>query len=238
MVMLECPAEKICKSHSSAVVIEPNGQHKISAGTAESERPSEESQCADNEHLRIIESQHSATTNTDQPSGHGTPTGKVLHMSYPPNPRGGVPVFITVTPAVANLAFGAMQQLTPILADANNRTVSASEPFTYSSSNPSLATVDSDGLVTAYTPDDPNALNEGGIVEVTVSYPFANCTNSDRISMISTITVQANAARTQAILRCEDTQYARPAISKWIEYQVTSANAPEPAYPPGWVITN
>jgi hypothetical protein len=159
-------------------------------------------------------------------------------MSYPPNPRGGVPVFITVTPAVASLAFGATQQLTPILADANNRTVSASASFTYSSSNPGLATIDSDGLVTSRTPDDLNVLNEGGIVEITVSYPFANRTNSDRISVIATVTVQANAARTQAILRCEDTQYARPAISKWVEYQVTSANAPEPTYPPGWVITN
>jgi hypothetical protein len=157
-------------------------------------------------------------------------------MSYPPAPS--VPSFISVTPNFVSIAFSTTLQLVPVLTDTNGNTVSATKPFSYSSSNDALLSVDSDGLCSAVTPTDTNLLNEGGIVEITVSYPFANRTTGETISAVSTIKVQSNAARTQAILRTDDTQYARPAVSKWVEYQVASATAPEPTYPPGWVISN
>jgi hypothetical protein len=157
-------------------------------------------------------------------------------MSYPPAPS--VPAFISVSPDFVSIPFGATLQLVPSLTDTNGNTVSATKPFTYSSSNDALLSVDSSGLCLATSPADSNLLNEGGIVEITVSYPNGNRDTGETISAVSTIKVLANAARTQVIVRTDDTQYARPAVSKGIGYQVASASAPAPTYPSNWVISN
>jgi hypothetical protein len=149
----------------------------------------------------------------------------------------GVPVVISVTP-IETLNFGGTVQLNPTVTDIEGTVQTATSPYTFSSSNTTLATVDSSGLVTATMPADTTVLNNGGVIEISVSYPYANRLNGDTMSAMVTITVLANAARTQAIVRCDDTQYARPAISKWVEYKVVPALAPPPEYPPGWVITN
>lgn len=154
-------------------------------------------------------------------------------MPYPPAPN--TPAFISITPKTASIAFSETLQLTPALTDVNRGTVSASLSYTFSSSNPALLEVDSNGLCTAVTPDDPNALNQGGIVEITVSYPFANRSTGDRISSLATITVQAAAARTQAVLILQETQYGIYG-AKGFEYRVVPESAPQGTYPPGWVV--
>ena len=93
-------------------------------------------------------------------------------MTYPANPRPGVVTTITVSPATVTLTWGQTQQLTPTLTDVDGNPIEATEPYSYSSSNTVLLTVDSSGLCTVNTPTE--ALAPGGVVTVTVTYPFAS----------------------------------------------------------------
>jgi Bacterial Ig-like domain (group 2) len=147
------------------------------------------------------------------------------------------PVFISVTPTNIAIAFGTTVQLTVTLTDVDGNTIEPTAPFTYSSSNSGLLTVDEDGLCTAMTPQDMNVLNTGGIVQITTTYPFQNRTDTDSISAVSTMKVLANTARTQAVLRTGDIIAGDSAYSRWVDYQAASASAPAPTYPSNWVIS-
>jgi Bacterial Ig-like domain (group 2) len=155
-------------------------------------------------------------------------------MSNPISPI--VPVNLSVSPTMIAINQSATLQLTPELTGSDGLPFSPTASFVYSSSYTALATVDDTGLVTAYTPADSNLLNEGGIVSITVTYPFSNRTDGETINAVSVIKVLANAARTQAILRTGDIIAGDSAYSRWVEYQVGSASAPPPIYPPNWVI--
>jgi Bacterial Ig-like domain (group 2) len=113
-------------------------------------------------------------------------------MSNPIRPI--APVSISVTPTNVAVAFGTTVQLEPVLTGSDGNPFTPTEPFTYSSSNDALLTVDSSGLCTAVTPDDPNVLNTGGIVEITVNYPYSNRTDSEFITAYSFIKVLATPA--------------------------------------------
>jgi Bacterial Ig-like domain (group 2) len=113
-------------------------------------------------------------------------------MSNPITPDNTV--FISVTPTNIAIAFGTTVQLVPVLTDVGGNTLSATKPFIYSSSNTALATVDSSGLVTAYTPADPNVLNVGGVVQITVTYPYSNRTDNETVSATSVIKILATPA--------------------------------------------
>jgi len=107
----------------------------------------------------------------------------------------GVPVKLLVSPATATLALGGTTlQLSPMLTDIAGTEQTPVSPFTYLSSNPALLTVDANGLCTAVTPADPNALNAGGIVTVIISYPYSNRSNGDTIDVEATITVTGTPA--------------------------------------------
>ncbi|WP_433965984.1 Ig-like domain-containing protein [Tunturiibacter gelidiferens] len=115
----------------------------------------------------------------------------------PIQPSGvGLPVNISITPASETLSLGGTLQLTAILTDVTGAKQNPLYPFAWSTSNASLATVDANGLVTAYTPSDPNVLNPGGQVSISVAYPFANNTNGDTIRATATVTVLATPAVT------------------------------------------
>ena len=79
---------------------------------------------------------------------------------------------ITVSLATASLPLGETLQLAASLTDINGNAVSPVTAFTWASSNPALAAVDSTGLVTTAEPVE-NALNTGAAnVEIEVSYPY------------------------------------------------------------------
>lgn len=96
-----------------------------------------------------------------------------MSNSYPANPRPGIPTNITVTPQTATIERGGTVQLSPVLTDAYGNPVTATQPFTYSSSNPSLVSVNASGLCTAAA-GDPDVLETGGTVEIEIVYPWAN----------------------------------------------------------------
>ena len=102
-------------------------------------------------------------------------------MSNPTQPI--LPVFLSVSPTKIAIAQSGTVQLVPVLIGSDGNTFAPTAAFTYDSSNTALATVSDTGLVTAYTPADPNVLNEGGIVTITVTYPFSN--RSPQIETIS-----------------------------------------------------
>jgi len=149
------------------------------------------------------------------------------------------PVFLTVSPTQIAIAFGATVQLVPLLTDVDGNTIEPTRAFIYST-NSALATVSSSGLVTATPLIDPNALQEGGIAEITVTYPYSNRTDRETISATSRIKVLANSARTVYVLRTDDTKgdYQRPSGTKWTESTVQPVAAPEPTYPSNWNISN
>jgi hypothetical protein len=111
-------------------------------------------------------------------------------MSNPTQPI--VPVSLSVTPTKIAIAFGTTVQLVPVLTGSGGNPFTPTKPFTYSSSNTALLTVNDSGLCTAVTPDDPNALNTGGIVTVSVTYPYSNRTDNETISVVSVIKVLSN----------------------------------------------
>jgi hypothetical protein len=156
------------------------------------------------------------------------------NMSSPITPI--APISLSVSPTNIAIAFGATVQLVPVLTGSDGNPFSPTKPLVYSSSNDALLTVDSSGLCTAVTPDDPNALSTGGVATITVSYPFQNRTDSDAISAASVIKVLATTAKTQIVVR------GIPAStglgSGNLVSQVVPATAPEPSYPPGWSISN
>lgn len=108
--------------------------------------------------------------------------------SYPPNPRPNVPTTIAVSPQSATIARGNTVQLSPTLTDATGNPVTATQSFTYSSSNPGLVSVDTDGLATAAA-GDPNTLQTGGTAEIEISYPFANGVSGAKIYAFVELTV-------------------------------------------------
>lgn len=115
--------------------------------------------------------------------------------SYPPNPRSGVPTTIAVSPQNATILRGNTLQLNPTLTDAYGNTVTPSQSFTYSSSNPALVSVNQSGLCTA-APLDPTVLQTGGSAQVEISYPWANDVSGAKIYASAAITVTVPAART------------------------------------------
>lgn len=118
-----------------------------------------------------------------------------MSNSYPPNPRPGVPTAIVVSPRDATILRGNTLQLTPTLTDATRNAVTATQSFSYSSSNSSLASVSATGLCTAAA-GDPNTLQTGGTAEIEVSYPWANEASGARIYALTKITVTVPPART------------------------------------------
>jgi hypothetical protein len=103
----------------------------------------------------------------------------------------GVPVqFQPIAPI--SLSFGAAHQLTPVLLDVTGAVQTPTLTFTYKSSNPSLVTVDADGLCTVANPD-PTTLPPGGQVQITINYPWAGNTigNGQMIYTTVAITVLA-----------------------------------------------
>jgi uncharacterized protein YjdB len=91
-------------------------------------------------------------------------------MSYPPNPRPGVPVRIAISPASTSLEWGETVQLSATLTDATGATVEASQAFVFASSNPGVS-VDESGNVTANTPAS-GPWPEGASAVITATYPF------------------------------------------------------------------
>jgi len=91
---------------------------------------------------------------------------------YPLNPAPGLPTKITLSPQSVTLARGATAQLAPVLSDAYGTAVSPTRPFIFTSSNPTLVSVDDTGLCTA-APLDTSELQTGGIAEIEVLYPWA-----------------------------------------------------------------
>jgi uncharacterized protein YjdB len=117
--------------------------------------------------------------------------------SYPLPPS--VPVYIAVSPASSTLTWAQTQQLTPALTDVNGNTIEATEPFVFTSSNTALVTVDSSGLCTVV--DEPTeALAPGGVVKVSVLYPFANGgPGAGKISAASIIAITPTPAESVSV---------------------------------------
>jgi len=151
-------------------------------------------------------------------------------MSYPPNPRGGVPTKISVSPLNTSLAFGGTQQITATLTDAYGEVVAPSSSFSYASSNPALLMVNSSGLCTAVSPD-PSILTPGGNIAVTVTYAVGTNT----LSAVVTVTVTGTPAKTQAVVRLQSNQYG-VTQSIGVDYHVVPESAPSGVYPSNWSI--
>jgi uncharacterized protein YjdB len=108
--------------------------------------------------------------------------------SFPQNPLPSVAVKVSITPQTAVLELGENTlALSASLVDAYGDSVEPSVPFTWQSSNNSLATVSS-GLVTSAAIADPNALFEGGQVSVSCTYPYG-VTGTIQATAIITVTV-------------------------------------------------
>lgn len=108
--------------------------------------------------------------------------------SYPPNPRSGIPTNIILTPQNATIERGGTVQLNPTLTDAYGNVVTATQAFTFASSNASLVSVNASGLCTAAA-GDPDVLQTGGTAEIEVSYPWANEVSGGLIYAFVGITV-------------------------------------------------
>lgn len=108
--------------------------------------------------------------------------------SYPLNPVPGLPAKITVSLPNVALARGATAQLSPILYDAYGTAVSPTHPFTFTSSNPALVSVNATGLCIAAS-GDANELQTGGIAEIEVLYPWAGGSSDAMIHSTVTVTV-------------------------------------------------
>lgn len=152
--------------------------------------------------------------------------------SYPPNPLPGVPTSLSISPVTATLGFGDTLQLTAALADAYGSPVEPSQPFTYTSTNPGLLTVDSSGLCTAASPD-PSVLTPGGQATVTASYQLGTNT----LSASSVVTVTGTPAKTQTVVLLDSNQYGIT-NSTVTASKVVPETAPAGVYPSGWVIAS
>jgi hypothetical protein len=108
-----------------------------------------------------------------------------------PNQHPIVPVHLSISPTMISIAFGATVQLTATLTGSDGLPFSPTASFVYSSSNTALLTVNSSGLCTAVTPP-VHQLNTGGLVSVSVTYPFSNRTDNETISAVSAIKILAN----------------------------------------------
>ncbi len=106
----------------------------------------------------------------------------------------GPPTKITVTPAKATVPLSGTVQLAPSLFDVNGNAVKPTQSFTYKSVNPSLASVSPSGLVTAASLAESGMLQNGGVVEVQISYPWGNNTTPGGAIIYASayITVLAN----------------------------------------------
>lgn len=118
-----------------------------------------------------------------------------MSNSYPPNPRSGIPTSITVSPQSATIERGGTVQITPVLTDTYGNTVTPTQSFIFTSSNPSLISVNASGLCTAAA-GDPSVLQTGGSVEIEITYPWANAVSGSRIYALVHITVTVPPART------------------------------------------
>ena len=120
-------------------------------------------------------------------------------MSFPANPRPGVATTLTISPATVSITWGATVQLTPALSDSAGTPVDASQPFTYSSSNTALVSVDASGLCTVV--DEPLApLAPGGAVTISVNYPWAGSISTGAtIHASATVTVTASPAESVSV---------------------------------------
>jgi len=109
--------------------------------------------------------------------------------SFPIQPTPSVAVKVSITPQTAVLELGENTlALSASLVNAYGESVEPSESFTWVSSNPALATVNSSGLVTSAAIADPNALAQGGQVTVTCTYPYG-VANAISATAIITVTV-------------------------------------------------
>jgi hypothetical protein len=114
---------------------------------------------------------------------------------------------ITVSPATASLPLSGTLQLTASLTDINGEAVSPVPEFTWTSSNPALAAVDSTGMVTAAEPVE-NALNTGAAnVEIEVSYPYQA---SEKIYATASLLVTVPAAYSGVVVLIDP---APPAVT-------------------------
>jgi uncharacterized protein YjdB len=96
-------------------------------------------------------------------------------------------VKIILSPSSGTVELGENQiQLTASLVDAYGSPVEPKSELSWVSSNPSLATVDSSGLVTSAAIVDANALLQGGQCSVTVSYPR---NVSEKIEAVCVLTI-------------------------------------------------
>jgi hypothetical protein len=86
------------------------------------------------------------------------------------------------------LARGSTHQLSPLLADALGNAVSPTQSFTFASSNPGLVTVSPTGFCTA-APVDLSVLQQGGSVEIEISYPWADGVSGAKIHASVEITI-------------------------------------------------
>jgi hypothetical protein len=92
--------------------------------------------------------------------------------SYPPNPLPGVATKIVLTPQSADLPLGQSLQLEVSLFDAYGTSLAVvGSKLLFKSSNPSLASVNSTGLVTAAA-SVFGPLPKGGQVSIAVTYPY------------------------------------------------------------------
>ena len=96
---------------------------------------------------------------------------------------------IAISPASGSLELGNTLQLTASLTDINGNSVSPTASFSWASSNPSLASVSSSGLVTV-VPPVADQLNTGGQVSISVKYPYgvADAIEADCVLTITVAT--------------------------------------------------
>ena len=160
-------------------------------------------------------------------------------MSYPHNPLPGVAAFISVSPAAPSIRLGGNTlQFTASLTDAYGAAVSATQPFTWASSNTALLSVSSSGLCTTASPD-VTELNPGSTrVDVQVSYPFCNRTTGEIIYATAKVTVTSEGGKTQFTLRTQDKRAGDSAYSQYPQATVRPASAAAATYPSNWIIEN
>lgn len=129
---------------------------------------------------------------------------------YPQNPRSGVPVSLTISPQSATLAAGDNLQLSPTLTDAYGTPISATQSYSYLSSNPNLVTVNGDGLCTVAS--QGSGLPTGGTAEIEVSYPWASVEGATIYANVL-ITVTIPEAVSTPFFRTEDSAGPGSAVS-------------------------
>lgn len=116
----------------------------------------------------------------------------------------GLPTKVLLNPAPAILQVGQTLSLTPTLFDIEGNEQTATQPFTWTLGNsyPAVATVDSNGLITAIGP---------GTCEIICNYPWASSPASGAtISAVATITVQAPQVQTAQLFLTTDKPVGTP----------------------------